>query len=87
MAKSMFMYKYALTYWEDYDETIHHEVGITMGETAMDAVERLASFYGPDFDTLSLEMFHAECEQGLHTKEAFDELQEWRLTHEEREGE
>ena len=87
MAKSMFMYKYALTYWEEYDETTHREVGITMGETTMDAVERLASLYGPDFDNLSLEMFAEECEQGLYTKEAFDELQEWRLAHEEREVE
>lgn len=86
MAKSMFMYKYALTYWEEYDETTHHEVGITMGETTLDAVERLASLYGPDFDNLSLEMFAAECEQGLYTAEAFDELAEWRLAHEEREA-
>ena len=87
MAKSMFMYKYALTYWEEYDGTTHHEVGITMGETTLDAVERLASLYGSDFDDLSLEMFSAECEQGLYTKEAFDELAEWRLAHEECETE
>lgn len=89
MAKSMFMYKYALTYWEEYDETTHHEVGITVGETTLDAVERLASLYGLDFDDLSLEIFHAKCGQGLYTKEAFDELAEWRLVHEkceEKEG-
>ena len=78
MAKSVFMYKYALTYWEDYDQTTHHEVGITVGETMMEALERLSSLYGPDFDDLSIEMFHAECEQGLYTQEAFDELAEWR---------
>ena len=84
--ESMWFYKYALRYYDECDNEEKYEIGITVGESTADALERLTQMYGKDFYDLEL-TYLGECEDCIYKEDTLLEFMEWRMEHLEREQE
>lgn len=74
----MFFYRYSLKYYEDADQCAKHEIGIVVGSSSKDALDRLAQMYGHDFWELEFDYLGDDCEDCLYDVEVLKNFIKWR---------